>query len=112
MAAQLLEQAYGRQIMDLSNGQMGWTDLLTLGKTQIQVLRYRRTFYPLSALTTVRNNLKRIERVVCRVAVTKGACLAKAQLDFWICKGGERPNWPDDGGSGGDPSGPFYTGGF
>ena len=48
----------------------------------------------------------------CGLTLTKGACLAKAQLDFWICKGGERPNWPDDGGSGGDPGGPFYTGGL
>jgi RHS repeat-associated protein len=51
----------------------------------------------------------------CSNVATKAACMTKAFVKFWICKGGQKPNWPDSGGhDGGDGGGPVWTpgGGF
>ena len=51
----------------------------------------------------------------CANFATRTTCIALARVKYWICKGGQKPNWPDSGGpDGGDGGGPVLTpgGGF
>lgn len=48
----------------------------------------------------------------CANFATKTVCKTKALVKFWVCKGGQKPNWPDTGSH--DGGGPFWSpgGGF